>query len=224
MFAFSNDLEFARYWQRVHHELEQNELETIISAYGLESNAKTEEELGILAGLSPHLEELYLKKNLPVRLLKFLGNIEDNIIKGIHEYLIQEHIKAKTAKEILWMLIDLNKPDQRRLIEEMEKAFKEVSQDGLRFLNQHYMRSACTLRYPIKEGLTRQVRQIIRDMKLGSFVKIKFDEFFEETSLDLEIEIRSMDDLGKLSSALQEKSFYEGIRKIFEVAKKLDHP
>ena len=219
MFPFSSRLEFSKYYQNIRDILKDNELEIIMSACSLEANSKTEDELKTLSTLSPVLEKFYIKKNLPVDLLKLLRGVENIILEDVYKYLSKEYIKNNIAKEILRLLIDLRPADQKKLIEEMNQAYQKISKDGLRFLNHHYRRAAYVLRYPRKEKLTAEINRIIRDMKLDSSIRVKFDESLEKTSLSLEIEIYSENDVNKLSSTLYQKSFLKNLKTIFHLLK-----
>ena len=160
-----------------------------------------------------------MKKIYPIDLLKLLRDIENTILESMYKYLSKEYIKNSIAKEILWLLIDLRPMEQKNLIENMNRAYQKISKDGLRFLNQHYRKAAYSLRYPQKEKRTGEINWIIREMKLDSSIQIKFDEFLEKTSLKLEIEIYSENDMIKLSSAIDQKFFREKLKKILYLLK-----
>ena len=220
MFPFENLIEYATYFNHLFPHLTKDELETLISGYGLQATMAKQKELLRLAKLSSPLKRLFVEKNVPSRLLFLLESLEYDTVEKLVDHLSVTYLKNNVVKKIVEFFSDLTPKLQKMYLEKISESKQKTSENGLTLLNEQFREILYSLRFPARDKVNNQMHQLLKPIRSqAKNIKIHYDETFEKNSLSLEINIESNAELLKLPSFMQSEELLKSLAQALALVK-----
>ena len=217
MFPFPHLLDFSDHLSRLRPHLSSGETRIIMEGYGIQGNTAKEKEILKLADLKTPLKKLFLKKNIPPRTLFLLEGFEEKILKELTEMISEPCLKNNVAREIAENFSDLDTRSQREYLQKIKETRKNISKDGLSFLNTHYRDILRSFRFPVREAMKKEMDELVRSVST-KHTKVHYDDQFEESHIRLETHLHSEEEIDELPQKFQDVRFQNKLKQILKGA------
>jgi len=224
-FPFINEIEFSIYYANLHsilHSILKEpssqsfdthgaipdiRLENIIVASGY-SDSK-EKDIIFIGNSVKVLQDLRLKKKVPVKVLKLLSRCDQTHLLSLSIILIHPQLKTNIVRNIVDLWIDLSVEKQKNLLDEWNAL---LQQTNLQNFSTHVLDAVNRYRYPQYSGLISQVEALKSQLPFD--IQLSYDKNLEESFVLVSIKVTREKSFEKQITTAQQDKNIELITKI----------
>ncbi|MDH4201046.1 MAG: hypothetical protein OEV66_11810 [Spirochaetia bacterium] len=160
------------------------------------------DEIVFISRLKDIQKKLFAEKRIPVKILRLLDNVPEEELHRIGQFILTREINTNTAREIIFLWLDLDSHQREKLYREAQGILDNLSVSSRNNMGDQFRAALHKIRFPEHARLKLEMETLKKQVK--GTMEINYDSFFEENSIHVCAKLSRADEVRHFVESLNE--------------------